>query len=184
MVINMSRLAKKPINIPAEVKVSVEGDTLVFKGPKGELKKTFPENIVFALEGTSLGVALKKEGKKKDPSLGSTASLIKNAIAGVSAGFEKKLEIEGVGYKAQMEGANLVLSLGFTHKVVIAPPKDISFKVEKNAIFINGIDKETVGMVSADIRSKKLPEPYKGKGIHYFGEVIRRKAGKKAVSAA
>ncbi|MDO8523287.1 MAG: 50S ribosomal protein L6 [bacterium] len=180
----MSRLAKKPINIPAEVKVTVAGNTLIFNGPKGELKKTFSENIEFKLEGASLVVTLKKEEKKKDPSLGSAASLVKNAIAGVSLGFQKKLEIEGVGYKVQMEGANLILSLGFTHKVIIVPPKDISFKVEKNAIFVTGIDKETVGMVSADIRSKKLPEPYKGKGIHYFGEVIRRKAGKKAVSAA
>lgn len=180
----MSRLAKKPINIPAEVKVTQQGNTLVFNGPKGELKKTFPESIDLKLEGTVLHIGLKKEEKKTNPSLGSTASLIKNAISGVKDGFEKKLEIEGVGYKAQMEGANMVLSLGFTHKVIVVPPKNVSFKVEKNAIFITGIDKEEVGMVSADIRSKKLPEPYKGKGIHYFGEVIRRKAGKKAVSSA
>lgn len=180
----MSRLAKKPINIPAEVKVTEQGNTLTFKGPKGELKKSFSDKILFTLEGSALQVALKKTEKKKDPSLGSTASIVKNAIAGVKDGFEKKMEIEGVGYKAQMEGANLILSLGFTHKVIVEPTKDIVFRVEKNAIFVTGIDKEEVGRIAAEIRAKKLPEPYKGKGIHYSGEVIRRKAGKKAVSSA
>lgn len=180
----MSRLAKKPINIPAEVKIAAQGSTLVFRGPKGELKKTFPDSIAFTIEGQTLLVALKKTEKKTNPALGSTASHIKNAIAGVKDGFEKKLEVEGVGYKAQMEGSNLVLSLGFTHKVVVEPTKDIAFRVEKNAIFVTGIDKEEVGRIAAEIRSKKIPEPYKGKGIHYLGEVIRRKAGKKAVSSA
>ena len=175
----MSRLAKKPINIPAEVKVSVEGDTLVFKGPKGELKKTFPENIVFALEGTSLGVALKKEGKKKDPSLGSTASLIKNAIAGVSAGFEKKLEIVGIGYRAQLQGRNLQLALGYSHPVLFPLPEGIQAEVDRQVVItLRGADKALVGQVAANVRALRPPEPYKGKGIKYVDETIRRKVGK------
>jgi large subunit ribosomal protein L6 len=180
----MSRLAKKPINIPADVKLTVQGNVIVFKGPKGELKKSFSDSIAFVLEASTLSIALKKAEKKKNPSLGTTASLVKNAIAGVKDGYEKKLELEGVGYKVQMEGANLVLTLGFTHKVIMVPTKDIVFRTEKNAIFVSGIDKEEVGRMAAEIRARKLPEPYKGKGIHYFGEVIRRKAGKKAVSSA
>ena len=110
--------------------------------------------------------------------------LVANMIEGVTAGFEKKLEIAGIGFKAQAEGRDLILSLGFTHPVRVAAPEGINFKVEKNIILVNGADKELVGRVAAEIRAQKPPEPYKGKGIHYFGEIIRRKAGKKAVAAA
>ena len=116
--------------------------------------------------------------------LGTTAALFKNCIEGVQNGFEKKLEIEGVGYRAQIDGKDLVLSLGFSHPVKIQAPEGITFKVEKNTIIINGVDKEQTGRVAAQIRAEKKPEPYKGKGIHYQGEIIRRKAGKKAVAAA
>ena len=124
------------------------------------------------------------DAKNRKAMLGTSASLFKNYLKGVSEGFEKKLEMEGVGYKVQLEGGALSLSLGFTHPVKILAPDGIIFKVEKNQITISGADKEQVGRVAAEIRAKKPPEPYKGKGIHYIGEIIRRKAGKKAVSAA
>ncbi|KKT41406.1 MAG: 50S ribosomal protein L6 [Candidatus Giovannonibacteria bacterium GW2011_GWA2_44_13b] len=180
----MSRLAKKPIIIPADVKVTQSGRNLVFHGPKGEVKRHFPESVVIKLEDASLQLTSKGEGKNNKALLGTAAAHSRAAIQGVREGYEKKLEVEGVGYKAQLDGQNLVFSLGFTHKVVVQPPKNITFKVEKNTITVTGIDKEEVGRISAEIRTKKPPEPYKGKGIHYLGEVIRRKAGKKAVSSA
>lgn len=180
----MSRLAKKPIVIPSDVKITQSGRDLVFKGPKGEVKRHIPESVVIKLDDSTLQLTSKGGDKSKKALLGTAAAHSKAAILGVKDGYEKKLEIEGVGYKAQLDGQNLVLSLGFTHKVTVLPPKNISFKVEKNTITVTGIDKEEVGRISAEIRAKKPPEPYKGKGIHYMGEVIRRKAGKKAVSSA
>lgn len=182
---SMSRLAKKPIIIPNEVSVSREGSFWIFKGPKGELKKTFSGHVSIAEQNGGFSVSLKTGAPRSAYAiLGTTAAIFKNCILGVKEGFEKKLEIEGIGYKVQLDGKDLVLSLGFTHPVRVAAPDGISFKVEKNTILVSGSDKEKVGMVAADIRSQKPPEPYKGKGIHYFGEVIRRKAGKKAVAAA
>ena len=180
----MSRLAKKPILIPADVKVAQVGRDLIFKGPKGEVRRHFPENIVIRLENTLLQLTSKGGGKNNKALLGTAADHSRAAMLGVKDGYEKKLELDGVGYKVQLDGQKLVLSLGFTHKVIIEPSKTIVFKVEKNAITVSGVDKEEVGRVSAEIRMKKPPEPYKGKGIHYLGEIIRRKAGKKAVSAA
>ena len=180
----MSRLAKKPILIPADVKVAQVGRDLIFKGPKGEVRRHFPENIVIRLENTLLQLTSKGGGKNNKALLGTAAAHSKAAMIGVKDGYEKKLELDGVGYKVQLDGQKLVLSLGLTHKVIIEPSKTIVFKVEKNAITVSGVDKEEVGRVSAEIRMKKPPEPYKGKGIHYLGEIIRRKAGKKAVSAA
>lgn len=180
----MSRLAKKPVAIPDGVSLKKEADFWIFKGPKGELRKSFSSDVEIKQENNILLLSGKGEDKNKKATLGTAASIIKSAITGVKEGYEKRLEVDGVGFKAQLDGVNLVLSLGFTHKVSISPPKDIVFKVEKNAITVGGIDKELVGQVAAKIRSKKFPEPYKGKGIHYFGEVIRRKAGKKAVSSA
>lgn len=181
----MSRLAKKPIAIPAGVSVNQDNNFWIFKGPKGELRKSFSESIAVEAAAETVKVSLKKTGgKDSNAILGTAASLLKNYLKGVSEGFEKRLEIEGVGYKAQLEGDSLVLSLGFTHPVKIPAPAGITFKVEKNRITVDGADKEGVGQAAAEIRSKKPPEPYKGKGIHYVGEIIRRKAGKKAVSAA
>jgi len=181
----MSRLAKKPISIPKEVSVKKEGLVLLFKGPKGELKRVFSGAVSIEISDGVAQVSLQKNAARKDyPLLGTTVSILKNCLKGVADGFEKKLEIEGIGYKVQMDGKDLVLSLGFTHPVKIASPAGINFKVEKNTILVSGVDKELVGQVAASIRSKKPPEPYKGKGIHYAGEVIRRKAGKKAVAAS
>ncbi len=180
----MSRLAKKPIKAPTGVSIDYLGGFLNVKGPKGEIKKELPPQISIEEKDGGLMVVLKSSNKNDQPFLGTYAALLKNLIKGVTEGFEKKLEIEGVGYRVQMDGQNLSLSLGFTHPVKIEAPKGITFKVEKNSIFINGADKEQVGRVSAEIRAKRPPEPYKGKGIHYFGEVIRRKAGKKATSTA
>lgn len=180
----MSRLAKKTITIPDGVSVRSEGELWIFNGPKGELKKTAPRGITVEQKNGSLAVFL-KAGAPKDAYavLGTTWALLKNCIEGVKKGYEKKLEIEGVGYRAQMDGSSLILSLGLTHPIKIAPPTGVAFKVEKNTILVNGADKEMVGQAAADIRAKKPPEPYKGKGIHYFGEIIKRKAGKKAVAA-
>ena len=180
----MSRLAKKPIKIPEGVTVKKENDFYIFRGPKGETKKTFPEGVEIKLDGSNILLSLKKEDGIPAAILGTAASLAKSAILGVVAPFEKKLEIEGVGYKAQLDGQNLSLSLGFTNPVKVVIPEGISVKLEKNVITLSGLDKEKVGSIAAQIRSQKPPEPYKGKGIHYAGEIIRRKAGKKAVAAA
>ena len=180
----MSRLAKKPIVVPKGVSVTNENNVWVFKGPKGELQKSFHHSIAIEKKDDSLIVTLKEHSKNEKALLGTAASLLKNAINGVLSSFEKKLEIEGIGYKAQLDGNNLILALGFTHPVKIPAPAGITFKVDKNIISISGVDKEKVGEMAAKIRDQKPPEPYKGKGIHYLGEVIRRKAGKKAVGTA
>jgi large subunit ribosomal protein L6 len=177
----MSRLAKKPIQFPAGVTVAKQGEWFIFKGPKGELKKNFSPLVKIDLQGGSVQVSLKSGGSVA--MLGTSAALFKNYLKGVAEGFEKKLELEGIGYKAQMEGSILVLSLGFTNLVKISAPEGIVFKTEKNQISVSGADKESVVRMAAEIRSKKPPEPYKGKGIHYLEEVIRKKAGKKAVAA-
>jgi len=181
----MSRLAKKPISIPKEVTIKKEGRAVFFKGSRGELKRIFPAAVNIEISDGAVEIRLQKGAARKDyPLLGTAVAILKNCLKGVADGFEKKLEIEGIGYKVQMEGKDLVFSLGFTHLVKIAAPEGINFKVEKNTILVSGVDKELVGQVAASIRSKKPPEPYKGKGIHYAGEVIRRKAGKKAVAAS
>lgn len=181
----MSRLAKKPISVLEGVSITQAGESWIFKGPKGELKKT-PSPYV-TVERSEGGFVLSlKAGAPKNAyaMLGTAYAIFKNCISGVKDGFEKKLEIEGIGYKAQLDGKDLLLSLGFTHPVRIEAPEGTSFKVEKNSITVSGADKEMVGIVAARIRGKKPPEPYKGKGIRYAGEIIRRKAGKKAVAAA
>jgi len=177
----MSRLAKKPIVIPAGTTVKRDGAFWIFKGPKGEIKKSFSEIISITEKDGALSVELATNRKGARAILGTTAVLVKNAVEGVTNGFEKKLEIEGIGYKAQPEGTGLTFALGFSHPVKFPAPDGITLKVEKNLITVQGADKEHVGRVAADIRALKVPEPYKGKGIHYLGEVIRRKAGKKAV---
>jgi len=181
----MSRLAKKSIKIPEGVFVSRAGDFWLFKGPKGELKKRFPDCVDIKEEGGEFKISLKENSPKEFyPALGTAASIFKSAVWGAKDGYEKKLEIEGIGYKAQLDGKDLSLFLGFTHPVKIFAPEGVTFKIEKNTIMVSGADKEKVGEAAANIRAQKRPEPYKGKGIHYAGEVIRRKAGKKAVAAA
>jgi len=164
--------------------VKIDKDLILVKGEKGELtQKLIPE---IKIEIKDKEVILKEPQKTKTSSAlwGTFRALIANMIEGVSKGFEKKLIIEGIGYRVALNGNKLVLSVGFSHPVEIQAPKGIEFKIEKNTIIISGADKQIVGQVAADIRAQKKPEPYKGKGIRYEKEVIRRKAGKKAVSTA
>lgn len=180
----MSRLAKKPIAIPEGVVVELKDGVLRVRGPKGELVRKTPSEI--NLEQTPEGVFVRSRGESKSTSalLGTYSRHLKNMIEGVLNGFEKKLEIEGIGFKAEIKGRDLFLSIGFSHQVIIPPREGVFFAVEKNAITVSGIDKEAVGNATAQIRDKKKPEPYKGKGIRYSGEVIRRKAGKKVAASA
>ena len=180
----MSRLAKKPIPINPGITVTKDADFLLFKGPKGEKKVKILPYIDIEIADNSLKVNSSKTVKQARANLGTMWSLIKNALIGVAESFSKVLEIEGIGFRASLEGTTLVLALGFVNPVKFNPPSGISIKVEKNQITISGVDKEVVGQVAAQIRAFKKPEPYKGKGIHYQGEVIRRKAGKKATTTS
>jgi len=180
----MSRIGKKPILIPEGVEVKIEGNIVSIKGPKGEISRQIrPEIKVEEKEGNIL-VSIAKETKLTNAFWGLTRVLIDNMVQGVVKGFEKKLEIQGIGFKAVIEGENLILSVGFTNPVKIKIPQNIKISVVKNIITISGIDKELVGQLTANIRKVKPPEPYKGKGIRYVNEVVRRKVGKKVVSTA
>ncbi len=176
----MSRVGKKPIIIPAGVEVKITNNLVEVKGPKGELSQQIRPEIGLEAKENEIIVSLKTEDNAY---WGLSRSLIANMIEGVTQGYEKKLEIEGLGYKAAIEGETLVLNVGFSHQVKIAPPKGIKFTVEKSAMTVAGIDKKLVGQIAANIRKVRPPEPYKGKGIKYAGEIIKRKAGKKAVAA-
>lgn len=179
----MSRIGKKPIKIPEGVEVKIEGDLVTIKGPKGELsRKIRPEIKVEKKEG-KLQVSPKINTKNTKAFWGLTRSLLANDIKGVTQGYEKKLVIEGLGYKAELQGKDLVLRVGFTHPVKISPPEGITFSVDKNIISVSGINKELVGQMAAKIRKVRPPEPYKGKGIKYLGEIVKRKPGKKVVTA-
>lgn len=180
----MSRIGKKSILIPENVEVKIEGQKITVKGPKGELSKEIRPEIKFELKENQLLVSPKMATKRTGPFWGLSRALIANMIKGVTAGYEKKLEIEGLGYRASLEGEELALFIGFTHPVKIKCPFGIKFLVEKNVIAISGIDKELVGEVASKIRKIRPAEPYKGKGIKYQGEVIKRKAGKKVVTTA
>lgn len=177
----MSRIGKKEIKIPSGVEVKSKAEMLSVKGPKGSLDcKIHPAIIVTVAEGT-VKLTIKDEENNKEKALwGLFRTLINNMILGVTVGFEKKLEINGVGYKAQVSGKKLVLNVGYSHPVDFALPEGITCAVEKNVITVMGIDKQMVGEVSANIRKVRKPEPYKGKGIKYIDEVIRRKSGKAA----
>lgn len=179
----MSRLIKKPIIIPAGVTIVKTEDVFVVKGPKGELRMNMFPGIDVAIEE---GKAWVKEaaGLANKAMLGTFWSLMTNAVQGVTEGFVKNLEIEGVGYRAVLEGKELVLFLGYALPVRVKLSDAVTVVVEKNLIKISGIDKDAVGRAAAEIRALKKPEPYKGKGIHYVGEVIRRKVGKKAGAGA
>lgn len=180
----MSRIGKKLIQIPATVKVALDGQMIKVSGPKGELATTIHRDVKVELEDGKVLVSPKKEFSKKEKGLwGLYRALIFNMVEGVSNGFTKKLEIEGIGYKATVVGDELVLNLGFVNPVKIKKPAGIEFLVEKNVITISGINKEVVGQIAAEIRETKKAEPYKGKGIKYQGEKIRRKEGKKVVAS-
>lgn len=175
----MSRIGKKPIAIPAGVKVSLAGETISVQGPKGQLSRVIPATVEVGVEADSI-VVNRPEGGRVDTSLqGLTRTLIANMVEGVTKGFERILEINGVGYRAEMKGAILNLALGYSHPIEYPLPKGIDAEVEKQTkITLKGIDKELIGATAAKIRSFRAPEPYKGKGIKYAEERILRKAGK------
>ena len=180
----MSKIGKKPIKIPDGVTIAVDGQEVKVKGPKGELSLKLPKEIELKSDGKELLVLPAGKSKKTPALWGTIRAVVANMVNGVEKGFEKKLEIEGVGFKAQIQGDNLVLSLGFSHPVIFSPPEGVKVIVEKNVIAVSGISLEMVGQTAANIRALKKPEPYKGKGIRYEGEVMRRKSGKKASTAA
>lgn len=175
----MSRIGKKPIEIPSGVEVKIEGQTVTVKGPKGTESVNYREEIKVSVQDNHVIVEPLNDERKTGALHGLTRTLIANAVEGVSNGFEKKLEIQGVGYRANMEGTKLNMALGYSHPVIIEPPAGITITVEANTkISVKGTNKQTVGDVAAEIRSKRPPEVYKGKGVRYEGEYIRRKAGK------
>jgi len=178
----MSRIGKKPIQIPEDVEVKIDGQKVTIRGPKGELVREFPSEIKVEVKEGNIFVLPKIQTKKTKALWGLMRALLANMVKGVREGYEKKLEIEGLGYKAALEGNDLLLYVGFTHPIRIKTPPGIKFSIEKNIIIVSGIDKELVGQISAKIRKARPPEPYKGKGIRYLGEVIRRKVGKKIVT--
>ncbi len=170
----MSRLAKKPISIPNGVTVEVSQGVLSVKGPKGELSKKIADAVAISVNGSEVSVSA------VGPIVGTFASHVLNMIKGVTEGFEKKLQIEGIGYKGEVKGNELVFSLGFSHPVIMTTPKGLTVTIEKGIITVVGIDKELVGAFTAKIRDNKKPEPYKGKGIRYVGEHVEIKQGKKS----
>ncbi len=176
----MSRVGKMPIKIPAGVKVNVNGNAITVKGPKGELARTFDPNMKIAVQDSQIVVTAPENAPQFDALHGLTRALINNMVTGVTEGYKRNLEIEGVGYRAELQGKNLVLSVGFSHPVPVEPPPGITFTVDKSArlFTVEGIDRELVGGLASQIRGIRPPEPYKGKGIHYAGEKVRRKAGK------
>ncbi len=177
----MSRIGKKGIIIPEKTEVLINSGVVSVKGPKGSLERNFRSDIFIAIDGKHISLSVPKENKQIRALWGTYASHIKNMIEGVNNGFEKKLILEGVGYKSQVSGNKLILALGFSHPVEVVIPEGLNVKSEKNILTISGIDKELVGGFSAKIRTLKKPEPYKGKGFRYFDEIIRRKQGKKSV---
>ncbi len=175
----MSRIGRMPIAVPAGVTVDIaENNHVTVKGPKGTLEKTLPIEMEITLEGAEVIVKRPNDLKKMKSLHGLTRSLIQNMVTGVTDGYKKTLEINGVGYRAAKQGKTLTLNLGFSHPVEMTDPEGVETTVEGNNIIVSGIDKEKVGQFAAEIRDKKRPEPYKGKGIKYSDEVIRRKVGK------
>jgi len=180
----MSKIGKQPVIIPAGVTVEVTGHTVAVTGPKGTLKRHFPAEIAVEVKDGKALVTAKGSGKYVMALFGTTRALINNDVTGVSTGWSKKLELVGTGFRAELNGAELSLTIGYSHPVKIKAPEGITFKVEKTFVSVEGFDRELVGQVSADIRSVRPPEPYKGKGIKYSDEIIRRKAGKAAATKA
>ncbi len=182
----MSRIGRLPVKIPAGVQIQIEGTTVKVKGPKGELVRTFPAFLSFSKEADALEVGRASDARTQRASHGMARALIHNMVVGVSQGFQKSLQVEGVGYRAELKGTDLVLSLGFSHPVTIKAPAGISFGVDEKAriILVKGYDRELVGQMTADLRKIRPPEPYKGKGLRYVGEKVRRKAGKAGKTAA
>jgi large subunit ribosomal protein L6 len=181
----MSRIGNAPITVAKEATITLDGSTLVVKGPKGELKMTVPMGVVVEVKDGIATVTRKHNDKATRALHGAIRAAVFNMVEGVTKGWTRTLEMSGVGYRANLSGANLVLSVGFSHQVTITPPEGITFATADGKITISGIDKQHVGQIAAKIRGVKKPEPYKGKGIKYEGERIRKKAGKaKAVGGA
>lgn len=177
----MSRIAKKPIPIPAKTEATYSGGIFSVKGPLGSLSKIFRPEIEIKIENNEITLTPKRNSLDILALWGTYAAHIKNMLAGVNTPYQKKLIVEGIGFKSDVKGKELVMALGFSHPVKISIPDDLKVTAEKNVISVTGIDCEKVGQFTAKVRSMKKPEPYKGKGIRYEGEVIRRKQGKKAV---
>ena len=176
----MSRVGRKPIPIPKGVEVKVAGPTVTVKGPKGELSRVIHSGLNLEIEGAVAHVRQTETGRQAGALFGLTRTLIHNMVEGVSAGYTKTLEIHGTGYRAQVQGQKLVLNLGHSHPIEYPLPKGIQAAVDQNRIVLTGIDKELLGQVSAEVRRFRPPEPYKGKGVRYLNEHVRRKAGKSA----
>jgi len=176
----VSRIGKKPIPIPDKVQVNVDGSAVTVKGPKGELHYRFPSEMTISKEDGQIVVHRPSDAKHHRALHGMTRALIANMITGVSAGFQRTLVVEGVGYRAEMQGKTLVMYLGYSHNIPVEPPPNVEFAVEDRGrlVLIRGIDKQVVGQIAANIRKLRPPEPYKGKGVRYEDEQIRRKAGK------
>jgi len=174
-----------PVVIPSGVQIELNGTTVSVKGPKGELKRTFSPLVGIAKENGQIIITRNSDLPAERALHGTTRAVIANMIHGVSTGFERVLEIDGVGYRAEMNGKNLVLNMGYSHPVEMEPPSGISFDVEQKTrqVFVRGFDKELVGQTAANVRNVRPPEPYHGKGLHYLGERIRRKAGKAGKAA-
>lgn len=175
----MSRIGRKPINIPAGVDVTVDGSVVTVKGPKGALTQSFNPVISIAKEGEEIIVTRPDDEKESRSLHGLTRTLVHNMVLGVTEGFSKTLEVQGVGYRVQKQGKDLVMNLGFSHQVTMSDTEDIKIEAPNpNTIVISGIDKQKVGQFAAEVREKRPPEPYKGKGIRYAGEYVRHKEGK------
>jgi large subunit ribosomal protein L6 len=182
----MSRLGKKPVPIPDKVKVTIEGSSVTAEGPLGILKRTFPEGVTARVEGKEVLVSRRDDTPTQKALHGTWRKLVLNMVDGVDKGFSKELRIEGVGYRATQVGPKITMTLGYSHIVEYAPPAGVKIVVDpkQTGLMISGADKELVGRVAAEVRKFRLPEPYKGTGIRYSGEHIRRKAGKVAAGAA
>lgn len=181
---NMSKLSQKPIILPEGVTAAIEGGSVIFEGKLGTVAVPLLPYIGVEIQDRQIVSRRLEEHKQARANWGTVSALMRNAIQGVSAGFEKRLELEGIGFRVSLEGGTLVLNVGFTHPVRFSPPPGIAVSVEKNTIIVRGVNRELVGETAASIRKIKKPEPYQGKGIRYAGEAIRRKEGKKAATAA
>lgn len=179
----MSRIGKQPVTVPAGVDVTIDGTTVTVKGPKGELSRSFPSIMIIKRDGDDIIVERPNDSREAKAYHGLVRTLVSNMVEGVSSGFSKKLQLVGVGYRAALKGKDLEMQLGFSHPVLVEAPENITFEVpSQTEIVVSGISKEQVGQVAANVRAWRKPEPYKGKGIRYEGEYVRRKLGKAAKS--
>ncbi len=175
----MSRIGRAPITVPAGVEVTVNGSTVTAKGPKGTLTKTMHSNMAIAMDGNVITVTRPDDAKENRSLHGLTRTLIANMVEGVANGYKKELEINGIGYRAELKGKDLFMKIGYSHDILMTPPEGVTIEVPSpNKVIISGADKQVVGQFAAEVREKRPPEPYKGKGIKYVDEYIRRKEGK------